>query len=528
MMLATQRRATLAWMVAALVSATGLAACGGTEEDSDNPASSTLTIAMSGDTLSLDPTSCSPPVFCFPAYDALVHMASDGTYEPDLATKWEFTDESHQALRVSLRTDAEFEDGTPLNADAVVASLERFLNSTGPNRSNAVPVAGVTKIDDQTVDIEYSTPVTYDYASFQISDQNGFGAITSLATSSDPKLLETQSGGIGPYKLDPAETQKGSQYTFVPNDKYFDQSAIKYDKVVLKPIANPASRLSAIQSGQVEWAHGIPATFAKTVDDSEFTVSEGANGGTTVLVLGDRAQGPLSDVRVRQAISLVMPRQEIADSVFAGYASPTSSLVPEGLQGYDAESAGRVEVDVDAARELMADAGYEDGFELSVLDPSFFDPGNAVGQAIVEPLAQIGIKVNLTADDSDPGLVVQKMFSKEYPAVVFTKQGSSTYGTARIDLSPGGYLNPFGLPGDDALDEAVAAAALGATPEEQASLEQEATAIMDDLYWAIPIVAATSVQVTTADVSNVPDSFVTRELSPFGPVAGDAWAPSEK
>lgn len=525
MTLTTNCRARLAGAMAILITATGLAACGTGDDDATVGAGSTLTIAMSGDTFSLDPTSCSPPVFCFPAYDALVHMTADGKYEADLATKWEFTDDSHQVLRVSLRPDADFADGTPLNAEAAVASIERFLKSTGPNRSNAVPVSGVTKVDDQTIDIKYSTPVTYDYASFQISDQNGFGTITSLATSSNPKLLETESGGIGPYKLDTAGTQKGSQYTFVPNDKYFDQSAIKYQKVVLKPIANSATRLSAIQSGQVEWAHGIPATLAKTAEDSEFNVAKGTNGGTTVLVLGERASGPLSDVRVRQAISMVIPRQEIADSVFAGYATPTSSLVPEGLQGYDAESADDIDVDIDAARKLMADAGYADGFELSVLDPSFFDPGNAVGQALVEPLAKIGVKVKLTADDSDPGVVVQKMFSKEYPAVVFSKQGSSTYGTTRIDLSPGGYLNPFGLPGDEKLDEAVTAAALGATPTEQEALEQKATAIMDQLHWAVPIVAATSIQVTTDGVGNVPASFVTRELNPFG-AAGEAWAPS--
>lgn len=520
------RKTTIAAALVTLLSAAALTACG--SDETTKAASSTLTVAMSGDTFSLDPSNCAPPVFCFPAYDSLVHQGADGKYEPDLATKWEFADDTHKVLRVTLRKSAEFTDGTPLNADAVVASLERFLASKGPNRSNAVPVSGATKVDDETVDIQYSTPVTLDYASFQISDQNGLGAITSLASSKNPKVLETESSGIGPYKLDPSKTQKGSQYTFVRNSKYFDQSAIKYSKVVLKPIANPASRLSAIQSGQVQWAHNIPATFAKSVDTSTYKVTKGSNGGTTVLVLGDRASGPLSDVRVRKAISLVIPRQKITDSVFAGYATPTSSLVPEGLQGYDSESANQTEVDVAAAKKLMTEAGYGDGFKLSVLDPSFFDPSNAVGQALVSPLAQIGIKVDLTADDGDPGVVVQKMFSKKYSAVVFSKQGSSTYGTARIDLSPGGYLNPFGLPGDKNLDQAINAAALAATPADQAALEKKATTIMDGLYWAVPIVASTSVQVTTDDVGNVPDSFVTREINSFGPVADKAWAPAKK
>lgn len=518
----THRKTTAALAALALLSAVGLTACG--SEGGGQGANSTLTVAMSGDTLSLDPTNCAPPVFCFPAYDSLVHVGADGTYEPALATNWEFVDDSHKVLRVALRTTAEFNDGTPLNADAVIASVERFLKSTGPNRSNAVPVSGVTKVDDTTVDIQYSTPVTYDYASFQISDQNGLGAITSLAASSNPKILETESAGIGPYKLDAANSQKGSQYTFVPNDKYFDQGAIKYEKIVLKPIANPASRLSAIESGQVEWAHNVPATFAKSVDTDTYDMTKGSNGGTTVLVLGDRASGPLADVRVRQAISMVIPREQIADSVFAGYATATTSLVPEGLQGYDAQSAGQTKVDVAGARKLMAEAGYADGFDLSVLDPSFFDPSNAVGQALISPLAEIGIDVKLTPDDSDPGVVVQKMFSKKYEAVVFSKQGSSTYGTTRIDLSPGGYLNPFGLPGDEKLDEAIDAAALAATPAEQAKSEQKATAIMDGLYWAVPIVAATSLQVTTQAVDNVPDSYVTRDLNPFGPVADKAWA----
>lgn len=522
-------RAALASAAIAVV-AFGLTACGGdTEGGASSPATGgTLTIAMSGDTFSLDPTSCSPPVYCFPAYSALVHMTAEGGYEPDLATEWSFTDDTHQTLRVSLRTDAVFTDGTPLNADAVVASITRFLGTEGPNASNAVPITDVKAVDDSTVDINYSVPVTLDYASFQLSDQNGVGTITSLAAAGDPSILETESAGIGPYTLDPDQTQKGSQYTFVANETYFNQDAITYEKVVIKPIANPGSRVSAIQSGQVDWAHNVPPSAVSSLTGDSVTLSVGSNGGTTVLVLGDRESGPLADQRVREAISLVMPREDIAKSVFGGYATPTASLVPEGLQGYNAESAERTEVDVDRARDLMAEAGYEDGFELSVLDPTFFDPGNAVGQAIVEPLAEIGITVALTADDSEPGVVVQKMFSGEYSAIVFSKQGSSTYGTARIDLSPMAYLNPFGLPADEKLDEAVTAAALASLPDEQAELEVEATKIMDELYWAVPIVAQTSIQATTNAVSGVPDSFATRELNPFGPDSDLAWAPSGK
>lgn len=503
----------------------GLTACGGGTSSSSDAASSTLTIAMSGDTLSLDPTTCAPPVYCFAAYDALIHMNADGSYEPDLAKSWEFTDDSHQSLRVELRTDAKFTDGTPLNAQAVVASLTRFLETPGPNRSNATPVEAVKEVGENAVEISYTTPVTIDYASFQLTEQNGFGVITSVAGATDPGSLAEQTQGIGPYKLDPSETQKGSQYTFVPNADYFNQDAITYKKIVLKPIPNPASRLSAIQSGQVQWAHALPPNLAESAQDAGLNLSKGSNGSSTVLVLGDRTAGPLSDDRVREAISLAVPREEMAASIFAGYATATASLVPEGLQGYDEASAGQVDVDLERARQLMADAGYSEGFELDVYDPTFFDPNNAVGQALVDPLAEIGITVKLTADDSEPGQVVQTMFSKTHSAVVFSKQGSSTYGTVRIDLSPGGYLNPFGTPMDPALEAAVTAAAQAGTPEDQAELEQKATVIMDALHWAIPIVAQTSVQATTDEVDGVPDQFVTRELNPFGPVTDGVWAP---
>lgn len=514
-------RSTVA-LTLSLTTALGLAACSG--DASSQGGNRTLTIAMSGDTLSLDPLNCAPPVYCFPAYDSLVHMASDGSYEPDLATKWDFTDGSHQTLRVNLREGAVFTDGTPLNAEAVVASLNRFLKSATANRSNAVPVSGVKAVDQYTVDISYSTPVTLDYASFQISNQNGFGVISSIAASKNPKILETQTAGIGPYKLDPAATQKGSLYTFVRNEKYFNQAAVKYEKVIIKPIANAASRLSAIQSGQVDWAQNLLASSAATASGSGLNLTKGSNGGTTELILGDRSSGPLADARVRSAISLVIPRADIAKSVFGGYATPTSSLITKGLQGYNAESAGQTEVDATKARQLLAEAGYSNGFALTVYDPSFFDPGHAVGQAIVQPLAKIGIKVNLVADENDPGVVVQNMFSKKYGAIIFTNQGSSTYGTVRTDLSPGGYLNPFGLPLDKQLETAVNTAALAATPEEQAELEQKATAILDNLHVVVPIVSQTSVQATSDAVKSVPESFVTRELNPFGPDTAGAWS----
>lgn len=511
---------------AASASLAGIAGCGSSSSSSGSGGGGTLTIGMSSDTTSLDPLTAVPPVYAFPAYDALIYKGADGSFVPDLATSWEFTDSDHRTLRLQIRKGVKFTDGSSLNAAAVVASLNRFLESDATNQSNAVPISGVEAVDSHTVDVHYSTAVPMEYAAWQLTSQNSLGIITSEKAAKNPDTLTSESVGIGPYELDPSQTTAGSVYTYVANANYFNQDAIKYDTIVMKPIQNAASRLSAIESGQIDWAVTIPTSYAESGKAAGLRLSQGPLGagssGTAVLILADRESGPLADERVRQAIALSIPRADIVDAVYDGYGTPSSSLIPDGAQGYYEPNTDLYDQDPDRARSLLAEAGYSDGFTLKVLDPTYYDPNNAVGQSLSSALKDVGITLDLVSDDSDPGQISEIIASKEYPAIVFVQRAADTYTTTRVDFSPGGYLNPFGTPLDETLDRLVEEAALADTDQQDAKM-QEATKRIDELLWAVPIATIPTLQLTSKDLKNVPARFLTTEMNPFSPDTGQNW-----
>lgn len=525
-MVVYQRRRGFALGCSVLACAVGLAGCssGGDGADGDRR---TLVIGVTGDTFTLNPQNCAPVVYCAPAYGALIDQKPDGTFAPDLATKWDFTSAEHTTVRLALRDDARFDDGAPLTADAVVASLNTFRTTPGPGQANAQPVDDVKAVDERTVDIHYSAPVTLDYAAWQLTAQNGFGAIVGAKGIADISSLDTASDGIGPYKLDPAQTTKGAQYTYVPNDQYFNQAAIKYDKVVLKPMQNSASRLSAIKSGQIDWAQGIPEGDVDGAEAAGLRISEGKLGaapaGMPMLVLAGRGSGPLADVRVRQAISYAVPRADIAPALYGSTATPVSSLVPEGAEGYDAAQTTRYDHDPAKAKDLLTQAGYPDGFDLEVYSPSFFDPGNALGQALESALGNVGIRVNLVASDAPPGDVVQEVGTMKHAAYIWNAGAVGTMSLAYVNFQQGAYMNPFKMPSDPQLDALLKDATLAATPAEANERMKAATARMDELEWAVPVAVVPTLQATREDVQNVPDTFYSRELNPFSPVTDENW-----
>lgn len=516
------------WGCAALASTLLLFGCSSASSSEGGGGSGgTLTVGVTGDTLSLDPQNCAPILYCAPAYSALIGQQPDGSFVPDLATKWEFTDGKHTTLRLTLRKDAHFTDGSALTADSVVASLNAFRNTPGPGQANTKPVDDVKAVDERTVDIHYSTAVTLNYAEWQLTVQNGFGAIIGPKGLANTKSLATATDGIGPYKLDAKQTTKGVQYTYMPNSRYFNQGAIKYDKVVLKPMQNPASRLSAVESGQIDWAQGISQGDVGTAKAAGLRISEGKLGaapaGMPMLVLAKRDSGPLADVRVRQAISYAVPRGEIANALYGASATPTSSLVPEGAEGYNAAETNRYAYNPAKAKELLAQAGHPNGLDLEVYDPSFFDPGNGLGQALESALAKVGIRVKLVTSDAPPGNVVQQVGAGKYAAYIWNAGANGMSSLAFVNFQAGGYMNPFKVSSDAQLDELLKAAALSASPQGQNRGMQAATARLDELEWAVPIAAVPTFQATQQYVKNVPQKFYSRDLDPFSSVTDENW-----
>ncbi|MFJ6652347.1 ABC transporter substrate-binding protein [Microbacterium sp. NPDC091313] len=499
-----------------------LAGCSSSGGTSATPQSGgTFTIAVASDIRNYDTSNCVPTVYCAVAYDTLTHLSpADGSIQPGLATKWEWADDAHTRFRLTLRDGATFSDGTPVDAAAVVASFTSFLTAPGPFAATSYPLTGAEAGPDGTVDILFAEPVTDYFAAYNLSGQSSVGWIISPSASADRSVMENATAGGGPYTLDSANSVKGVQYTFVPNPDYYEKDSVKYDKVVIKVVADPAARLNAVRSGEVNWASNIASTDLETAESAGLTVSRGRVGSFAALALQARSSGPLADERVRQALSYATNRDDIATALY-GDATPTSSFIPEGAEGYDASLTDAYGYDQDKARSLLAEAGYADGLTITVFDPSFFDPGGALGQALKAAYAEVGVTLNLETFDGSAGDVAVR--SGQYDAFILTSGGNGVTQAIYTMLRPnGGLANPQNVPLDDDLVAKLHTAAT-APSADQEKLAQDVTARLDELMYVVPIAAISSLQAVSADVKNVPDQFWSIEANPFSPVPDEAW-----
>lgn len=507
--------------------AISLVACSGGGSEPQPARGGTFTAALSGDALNLDTANCVPIVFCSVAYGTLIQLSPDGTFQPSLASSWEWTDDTHTVLRLTLVEGANFADGTPITGEAVAASFMSYLTAPGPFAALSYPLAGAAAAGENQVDITFAEPQTDYFAAYLLSGPNGVSYIVSPAAAKDRMLMADNTAGSGPYMLDPAQTTKGVEYVYVPNPEYINQDAIHYDKVVLKPMMDPSARFNAISSGQVTWAANIaPNDAEKVLSSSSLQTSQGPLGAFAALGLLARDSGPLSDVKVRQALAYATPRAEIATALFGPDAVPSSSFIPEGAEGYNPDDTDMFKTDVKKAKQLLAEAGYADGFTITALDPAFFDPGSALGQALKSAYAEIGVTLELTPFDGGPGETAMQMGM--YDTVVLTSGANGIsqgiYALFRSGMPMGGLANPKNIPLDEKLVAAMKAASASSDPEEQKKLSQAVTAQLDELVYAVPIASMPTLQAIDAKVVNVPKQYYTIEANPFSSVATEAWA----
>ncbi|WP_206791979.1 ABC transporter substrate-binding protein [Amycolatopsis sp. MtRt-6] len=521
----TTRRRVASLLAGVVALASGVSACSsGSSAGAAN--GETLTISVSGDPLNLDTANCVPLVFCSVAYDPLIHISpGTGELQPGLATSWEWVDKEHRTFRLTLRQGAKFGDGAPLNGEAAAASLNSYLQAPGPFASLSYPLKGAQAAGSDKVDVQFAEPVSTHYALYLLAGQSGVGYVVGPKGAADRKNLLADTDGIGPYKLDPTQTVKSVKYVYVPNRQYPNQDAIKYEKVVLKPVMNPQTRLNSIRSGEVDWALNIAPTDLSAVTQSGASIARGPLGSFASMALIKRANGPLADERVRQALAYATPRQDIATAIFGTDAVPTSSVVADGAEGRNAGGVNQYAYNPEKARQLLAEAGHANGLKIQVFDPSFFDPGSAVGQALKAAYAKVGVTLDLVPSDASPGVVAQQM--GKYDAVIMTNGANGLSEAVFTMFRPMGLANPLGVPLDPQLTDLMRAAATTADPQDQEAKIRIATARLDELVYAVPIASIPTLQAISSKVANVREKFWTIEMNPFSPVASEAWRPAK-
>lgn len=420
-------KAGAAFVAVAAASALALAGCSADAGATDS-ASTVLNLRVPSQPTSLDPANANNgPQLAFQqlAYASLINVDADGEYIPGLATEWGYVGEGNMTYDLTLRSDAEFADGTAVDAEAVANSLNYYAKNATNASSSAFSTITATAVDEDTV--ELTSTVANPQITELLSPRSLAGNIISAAGLADPDALAAGTFGAGAYVLDAEQSVTGDHYTFVPNENYYDQDGIHYDEVVLKVISDGNAAFQALQAGQVDVLFGDP-------NNAEAATSAGldvvtAPGSWENIFLVDRAGSlvpALGDVRVRQALNYALDRDAIATAVYGEYGAADYQPNTPGFDGYDESLDSIYAYDVDKAKSLLAEAGYADGFTLPIVYPSYSTGSANTVQAVASQLAEIGVTVELvaSANDAEYG---QNINSKSYPAYIDNWAGQNQY-----------------------------------------------------------------------------------------------------
>ncbi|WP_019953934.1 ABC transporter substrate-binding protein [Yoonia vestfoldensis] len=339
-------------------------------------------------------------------YEGLVRRGKDMMLEPSLATSWEpLTGEN--GWRFVLREGVTFHDGSPFTADDVLFSYERGISEQSDVRSWFAPVSEVRVVDDFTVDIVTSAPNPIfpdSIANWMMMSRSWAEANGAETPARDAETYSTlNTNGTGPFILTAREP--GVEIRLVPNPDWWDTPEHNITEAIFNPIDNAATGLAALIAGDVDMLAPIPIRdVARLRETDGIQVFEGLEARVIVLGFGhDQATlrgtdtpNPFQDVRVRQAVAAAIDVAAINQVLLSGMAEPASQLQPAGLSGYSDIHADRPALDPEAARALLAEAGYPDGFTFNFkCTNDRYINDEAVCQAMAGMLGQVGMTAQL-------------------------------------------------------------------------------------------------------------------------------------
>jgi peptide/nickel transport system substrate-binding protein len=376
----------------------------------------TLRVADVGDVTSMDPHSFNETLqlsFTGSIYEPLVGRGKDMALVPALATKW--TQTSPTVWRFELRRGVVFHDGAPFTADDVVFSFARAAGEGSDMKGYTAPIKAVRKVGDHAVEIETAAPFAIlpdTLTGLYMMSRRWCEANRAERPVDKRKGIENtasfKANGTGPYRL--KERQPSARTVLVRNLGYWEPVEGNVDEVVFTPIANDATRVAALLSGEVDVMEPVPLQDVERIRSSgRFTVLQGPELRTIFLGMDQRrdellfssvkGRNPFKDRRVRQAFYQGIDIESIKSRVMRNAATPTALMVGPGVRGFQPDMNRRLPYDVEAARKLLADAGYPGGFEVGMNCPNdrYVNDG-PICQAVAANLARIGIKVNLQTE----------------------------------------------------------------------------------------------------------------------------------
>ena len=449
------------------------------ERDPNRPIKDTLTIALYEEPNSLDPqgsTLSGNSQVYMNIYDSLFVQDAEGEIHPNLATSYEQVDDL--TYTIHLRDDVTWHNGDKFTADDVVYSINRIATMPATtSRYGSLDTENTVAIDDYTVELKLKEPwgnvITY-----------LAGASTSIVNpnvAEDPDAnMDRNPVGTGPYKF--VSWSTGDNITLVRNEDYWGEPAVT-ENIIIKFFPDANIRAVQLETGTVDFYYLVGETdYERLVADPDIVVSAAPGYTHENLYFSQVCESVFNDVNVRKAMTYALDMPAIVEAVWGPLGEAAQSIYVSSLEGF--VKLRPVERDVEYAKQILADAGYEDGIEGEM-----YFPNNSIVQAYTEIMqaqwmeAGINIKIN----SLDQASVKELNSTGKNPAGKsnFTvSSGDPVAALAAWEIGYSGVMQPQ----DEYIDSRIKQCRASSDPEERAKLLEEIQRYaLEEMYYAIPV-----------------------------------------
>ncbi len=478
----------------------------GSENQEETPASTQteLVFGRGGDSTSLDPiTTTEGETFKVTVniFETLLNYGEqDTTLHPGLATEWT-PSEDGLTYTLKLREGVKFHDGTDFNAEAVVFNFERWMNGDsdqfpyytmfgGFKGDEGHVIKEVKAVDELTVEFTLTRPQAPFLKNLAMSPF-GIASPTALETHGD-KFRENPVG-TGPFKF--VEWKPNDRIVIEKNPEYWMEGYPKLETVIFRVIPENSARLNALTTGEIDLMDGVnPSDLGQIEGNADLQTIKRPSMNVGYLGL-TATREPFDNKLVRQALNHAIDKEGIIAAFYGGLAEPAKNPMPPSLEGYNDEIEA-YPYDLAKAKELLAEAGYPDGFEMELwampVPRPYMPDGMKVAEVIQSSFAEIGVKAEIVTYDW--GTYLDKASKGEADAFLLGWTGDNgdadNFIYTLLDKDSIG-SNNYSYYSNDELHDILIEAQTVTDPEQRNALYKQAQEIVhEDAPW-VPLVHST-------------------------------------